>query len=69
MPISSVVGMLMSGSTSVLTSSLRTSRYRNHGITPTFSTSVSPADTYRCTSFVTKPRIRFADTSATPCSV
>ena len=44
MPISIVVGMLISPSTSQLTSSLRISRCRIHGSSTTLSTSVSPAE-------------------------
>ena len=44
MPISIVVGTLMSPSTSHFTSSLRISRCRSHGRSTTLSASVRPAD-------------------------
>ena len=43
-PISMVVGILMSVSVSHFTSSLRIRRYRIHGRTMTFSASVRPAE-------------------------
>ena len=48
MPASSVVGMLISVSTSQRTFSRSITRCRSHGIRNTLSASVSPADRYRC---------------------
>ena len=68
MPTSIVVGMLISGSTSHLTSSCRISRYSSHGSRITLSSSVSPADQYRCVCPVPQATIAVDAASARPCA-
>src|SRR5271169_6824965 len=68
MPISMVVGMLSSPSTSQRTSSLRTKRCRSHGSRATLTISVKAAEPYRCVCPVAQATIAVEHASAKPCA-